>query len=341
MSELGVEIYLHTYEYGKGKQKELLKYCKKVFYYKRNSFLKSFLSTDPFIVKSRNNESLVAALNKDHFPILFEGLHTTSPIYNSQLMGQPVFVRAHNIEHRFYKGLAESETHIFKKSFFKQEAKKLKRYQPILKKTTGVFTISPFEQEYFQKKIGDHCHYIPAFHKVVKKMHGTIKGKYVLYHGNISVSENVKAASFLIDIYKDSKFSLVIASSFENSNLVKEINKYVNISFSKITSEKELSLLFEEAHINTLPTFQKTGIKLKLLNTLYRGKFIIANDSMVEDTGLENLCERANTKEEFLSVTKELFTKEFTNQTVDERLKVLEGFDPKKSAQKIIDIIYG
>ena len=37
----GVEIYLHVYEYGIGEQKELLNYCKEVFYYPRNSFIKS------------------------------------------------------------------------------------------------------------------------------------------------------------------------------------------------------------------------------------------------------------------------------------------------------------
>jgi hypothetical protein len=89
-----------------------------------------------------------------------------------------------------------------------------------------------------------------------------------------------------------------------------------------------------------LPTFQKTGIKLKLLNTLYQGKFIIANSFMVEDTGLESLCELANTKDEFLTATIELFKKEFTNDIIDERMRVLDNFNPKKGAQKIIDIIF-
>lgn len=331
---------MHTFEYGRGQQKELLKYCKKVFYYKRNPFVKSFLSTDPFIVKSRSNEHLVSNLNKDHVPILFEGLHTTFPIYEGKLKDRSIFVRAHNIEHRFYKGLSESESNIFKKNFFKQESKKLKKYQALLKKVNGVFTISPFEQKYFERKIGNQCNYIPAFHHAFKKTNGSKKGAFILYHGNISVSENVKAAFFLIDVYKNSEFKLVIASSFENDNLLKEINLHANISFSKIKSEKDLSSLFNDAHINVLPTFQKTGIKLKLLNTLYQGKFIIANNFMIEDTGLESLCELANTKEEFLTITVALFKKEFTSNIVDERMRVLDNFNPKKGAQKIIDIIF-
>jgi hypothetical protein len=61
---------------------------------------------------------------------------------------------------------------------------------------------------------------------------------------------------------------------------------------------------------------------------------------MIEDTGLESLCELANTKEEFLTMTVALFKKEFTSNIVDERMRVLDNFNPKKGAQKIIDIIF-
>ncbi|MFY0603695.1 MAG: glycosyltransferase [Flavobacteriaceae bacterium] len=236
--------------------------------------------------------------------------------------------------------MADSETHIFKKRFFKQELKKLKKYQTILKDVDGVFTISPFEQEYFQKKIGPHCHYVPAFHHAFQKKHRKKNGSFVLYHGNVLVSENVKAALFLIDIYKDSEFELVIASSYENEALMEEVSQHKNIILKKINTEKDLETLFNNAHINVLPTFQKTGIKLKLLNTLYQGKFVIANNYMVEDTGLENLCEIANSKEEFITITRELLKKDFTDDIVAKRIKTLAPFNPKKGAQKIIDIIF-
>ena len=98
--------------------------------------------------------------------------------------------------------------------------------------------------------------------------------------------------------------------------------------------------MFENAHINALPTFQNTGIKLKLLNTLRQGKFIIANDYMVNETGLETLCEKANTKTEFLSKTANLFKQDFEVSIVEERKRLLEIFDSKSSAKKIIDLIF-
>ena len=65
LHKLGIEIYLHVFEYGRGEQKELLKYCKEVFYYPRNSFIKSFFSKSPFIVKSGGKDLLINKVIKE------------------------------------------------------------------------------------------------------------------------------------------------------------------------------------------------------------------------------------------------------------------------------------
>lgn len=341
LNALDIKIILHCFQYGKADQPTLNKYCKEVHYYKRNSFFTSMLSNElPFIVKSRGNEELINTLNKDNDPILFDGLHTTYIMNLFNFKGRKLYLRAHNVEHHFYKGLAKSESNIFKRNFFKQETKKLKRYEKILKKLDGVFSISPNEQEYFQKKYGQKCIYIPAFHDTKIHTKHSSKGSYILYHGNILVSENVKAALFLIDIYKDSNYQVVIASSYTNDEVIKETLKYNNIAFHSLEKETDLNYLFENAHINVLPTFQNTGIKLKLLNTLYQGKFVIANDFMAKGTGLESLCEIANTKKEFLAKTKELYTQRFTEDMIENRLNILKEFSPESGAQKLIDVIF-
>ncbi len=56
------------------------------------------------------------------------------------------------------------------------------------------------------------------------------------------------------------------------------------------------------AQINVLPTFQATGIKLKLLMALYTGRHCIVNQPMVDNTGLEELCSIQNTAEEMKPV---------------------------------------
>ena len=122
--------------------------------------------------------------------------------------------------------------------------------------------------------------------------------------------------------------------------VITEVLKHENITFNSLTDENELNTLFENAHINALPTFQNTGIKLKLLNTLRQGKFVIANDYMVNETGLETLCEKANTKAEFLSKTANLFKQDFEVSFVEDRKKLLDIFDSKNNAKKIINLIF-
>ena len=109
-----------------------------------SSFIKSLLSKIPFIVKSRGNDLLVANLTKDSYPILFEGLHTTLPALEDRLKDKKIYLRAHNIEHRFYKGLEKSESNTFKRSFFKKESKKLKHYEKTTSTLIFGFYISWF-----------------------------------------------------------------------------------------------------------------------------------------------------------------------------------------------------
>lgn len=341
LHKLKVEIYLHVFEYGKGEQSILDQYCKKVFYYKRNPYLSSFFDAKiPFIVKSRGNNKLIENLKKINAPILFDGLHTTFVLTKTKFNKQKIFVRAHNVEHLFYLGLYQSETNAFKKAFYKKEAKRLKNYEKILASVDGIFSISPHEQNYFFDNYGDKSTYIPAFHFVPKNNQLSKKGSILLYHGNLSVSENVAAANFLIKTYKKSNFKLIIASSSANNKLIKEISKIKNITFKKLHSESDLKDLFNEAHINILPTFQKTGIKLKLLNSLYQSRFIIGNDFMIEDTGLASLVEKANTSTEFLEKTELLFNQEFTDTIQQKRFKKLEDINPTKSAKKMLSIIF-
>lgn len=337
---MGLEIYLHTFEYGRGKPKELSAYCKKIFYYNRDSSMLAIISKTPYIVGSRSSNNLITNLKKIKAPILFEGLHTTFPLTVENFSDRKVVVRAHNIEHLYYKGLSNSEKRIDKKVFFKWQVNKLKRYQKILNKADKILTISPSEQVYFSEMFDYKAEYIPVFHQNTAIKQLSRKGDGALYHGDLRVADNKRAVQYLMEIFKKIDYPLVIASSFNNRSILKEIAKYKHISFIQIKDQEHLLQLMEKAHINVLPTFQKTGIKLKLINTLYNGRFCVVTPQMVEDTGLEDLCEVANTKEDFRKKVKDLMERDYHIQIVKQREKALLSFDTRSSAKKIIDIIY-
>jgi hypothetical protein len=339
LHKLGVSIYLHTYLFNnKTAALELENYCEKIFYYKRKNIFLSFFSKLPFRVKSRSCSKLLINLKRRDIPIIFEGLHTAYPLTKFNFKNG--YIRAHNIEHEYFFGLYKSEKKILKKLFFYIESVKLKRFEKILIEATGIFSISPFEHEYFNEKYGKKTFYIPVFHENKIAINNQEKGKFILYHGDLRVADNIRAALFLIDTYKETSFNFTIASSCKNKAVLRQIKKYDNIRFKDIPTQKSLNELFRKAQINTLITFQKTGIKLKLLNSLFQGRHIIVNSKMIQDTGLEKLCELANTKKEILEKTSKLFTLNFTNENSEKRREELLKFSPEKNAKKIIAIIF-
>ena len=337
--KLGVEIHLHTFEYGKGEAKELDKYCKKVYYYKRKTAFKSIFSRTPYIVNSRRNKELIKNLCSIKAPILFEGLHTTSPLQTHEFKNRKIFIRTHNIEHYYYKKLSRSEKNIPKKIFFSIEATKLKLYNKILTKCNSILTISKFEQEYFNEKFNSKAIYIPVFHGNISVKFLSKKGNFALYHGNLNVSDNIKAINYLVDIFKTLDYPLVITGNIENSIFRSKINKYGNIKFIHLNNQEQLNDLLDRAHINVLPTFQKTGIKLKLINSLFNSRFCIVNPDMVDGTGLESLCYIAKTKMDFKKQIVKLINEDFLENERVKRESILKDFDNSTSAKKILELM--
>jgi len=339
LHKLGVKIHLHCFEYGRGKQKELNKYCQSVTYYQRDNNKAKLLSKLPYVVATRKNEKLLKNLNKNDFPIIIEGLHNCWFLDEIKPSKRFVAVRTHNVEHDYYKGLAKVEKSLLKKQFFLSEAKKLKAFEVVLKKADLLLSISPNDTEYFNAKYKNAA-YIPAFHsgEEVTTKPGT--GNFALYHGNLGVGENNEASLYLIDVFSKLDFPLVLAGSDPGKELIKRVNLSSNVSLKENISFTEMESLIAEAHINILPTFQPTGIKLKLLSALYKGRFCIVNKHMVQNTGLEEACYEANTPSKFRELITELMGQEFKSEDLKLRDKVLLGkFNNLNNAEKLVGLI--
>lgn len=334
----GVDIYLHVFEYGKGKSTVLEKYCKKVFYYKRKKNISAFFSKKPFIVKSRQDEQLIKNLNSIKAPVLFEGLHTTYPLYSGKL-SNPSIVRTHNIEHTYYYNLAKLEKKILKKLFFYIETLKLKKYETVLKKADKILAITKKDEKYFNEKYGSKSSYLPVFHSNSHVLNLSEKGKYAFYHGNLHVNDNRKAIEFIIDAFKQIDFPLYICGDFKNIK-IPSIKKYSNIKFIQLEDELQLENLLKDAHINVLPTFNESGIKLKLLNSLYNSRFCLVNEKMIAGTGLKDLCSIFNNKKDLISMTKILIKSNYTIEDFKKRSDVLNSkFNNQENAKKIVQLL--
>lgn len=338
---IGTHVHLHTFEYGRGKQNELDKICDKVTYYKRKTGKINLFNKLPYIVASRRSDELIKNISADNFPVLFEGLHCCYYLNHPALSKKIKLVRTHNIEHDYYNGLASAEKNIFKKIYFLNEAKKLKKFEKQLSSASHILAISESDKQYLSKKYSNVI-YVPAFHSNEKINCLRGKGKYALYHGNLSIGENHAAAIFLItEVFSQlPEIKLIITGSNPKKELVETADKYKNIEVKKDISTHEITSLIQEAQINILPTFQPTGLKLKLLTALYNGRHCIVNTFMVENTGMENLCHIANNSTEMQMKVKQLIDLPFETDEIKNREHTLNTmFSTNESAKKIISLL--
>ena len=343
LHERGIKIHLHCFEYGRGKHAELRNYCAEVNYYTRYRGWKGFSLLLPYIVNSRANKSLLQNLLKDEHPVLLEGIHCTWFLFTGQLKKKKVFVRLHNVEFEYYKELSGNETSIFKKLYFQNESRLLKNYERKIANSATLLAISKKDTGKYQNlfKASD-IKYLPAFLPYTSVICKEGKGDYCLYHGNLSVIENEKSVTWLCEnVFGELNIPFVIAGKNPSKKLEGIVNQNQNISLIADPSEKKLDQLISDAQINVLPSFNATGIKIKLLSALFRGRHCIANNATIEGTGVAPVCYVSETANEFKEMIKQLSQQPFTAADVLKREELLnKDFDNKKNAELLIQWIY-
>jgi hypothetical protein len=338
----GVKVILHAFHYGRDRNDSLMEVCHKVFYYQRNMSKKLFFGRKPFIIASRESESLCQRLLEDEYPILIEGMHGCFFLSDHRFKDRIIAVRTHNIEHDYYASLGRVEKNLFKKMYFHIESVKLKMFEEHLRNSDILFSISPLDTEHYSKLMGN-THYLPPFHPFEKSKHEGGLGEFVLYHGNLAVGENNEAALFLVnEVFKYLDTPCVIAGSNPSKELKFAVRGKSNIILKPDISTEEIHELIRHAHINILPTFQSTGMKLKLLSVLFNGRHCIVNDAMVLDTGLERLCTICNTGEEMVKTVQHLLQSALGDEEVQCRKEILDvSFSNARNAEMLIHQIFG
>ena len=342
MHELGVKIHLHCFEYGRGKQSELNKSCVEVNYYKRYTGWNGFSLSLPYIVNSRRNKILLQNLLKDDYPVLLEGIHCTYFLFTDQLKNKKVFVRLHNVEFEYYRELSKNEPAFLKRLYYLNESSLLKKYERKIADKAKFLGITPKDVDKMKELFSvANIKYLPVFlaHDSLTSKEG--KGNYCLYHGNLSVVENEKAAVWLCEIFKGLNIPLIIAGKNPSNQLMKTAQQNKNISLISNPSEEKMNELISDAQINILPSFNSSGIKIKLLNVLFMGRHCIVNNATVRETGLESLCHSAETEEEFKDAIKQLFDESFEANEIEQRNQLLKKeFNNKTNSELLMQWVY-
>lgn len=326
----GHRVVLHTFLYNGVKRNELEAFCSEVYYYSRRGKYISQLSFRPYIVESRRNESLINDLAKDNDPILFEGIHTCYYIDDPRLKNRLKLVRMHNVEHEYYKSLAEQTGFGFRKLYYTIESFKLRYYQRVLKYADRILAISQADEQYFKKRFpkGDICLLQCFFNSDFVDVEGGTK-PYLFYHGNLEVAENITVVDYILDeIMPKIKygFQLVVAGRKPSDALIKKISALQNVKLVIDPSEEEINAYAADARVNLMLTFRSTGIKLKLLNSLVKSRgYCLANDIMTKGNNLSPLCEKADSTQEIIERINILMVDSPACNNIKSRQKILSS----------------
>ena len=106
-------------------------------------------------------------------------------------------------------------------------------------------------------------------------------------------------------------------------------------------SDKELQDMIAKAQINILPSFNNTGVKLKLLNALFNGRHCLVNKAGVEGSGLDSICEIAEDADDFKTAISYLYEIPYDVSENDRRSNLLdELYNNQKNLEKIVEVFW-
>lgn len=338
LHQLGFQITLHCFEYGRGEQVELEKWTSEVIYYQRKKRIQDLFGKRPFIVKSRISQKLLNHLLQDNAPILFEGLHTCWYLENEAIQKRLTIVRAHNIEHEYYFGLMENSS-LLKQIYFRLEHNKLKRYEEIISKASYVLPIREGDLGHF-KQFNENVIVLPASLPEMYVGPQTPEA-YCLFHGNLSVPENVDAVDFLLDkIWSQNLDVPLIIAGKNPSNQLCAKAKQANVEIIANPTDEEMQSLIQKAKVHVFYTSQCTGLKLKLLAALQSYGAVLVNSKMIEGTELLEYVNIEDDHRQFAKTLLALFNAPVDYKKVEARIAEIHSkFDTKENCKSVFNLI--
>ncbi|MCX7954294.1 MAG: glycosyltransferase [Bacteroidales bacterium] len=336
LKELSYDVFLHTFSYGRKLNEELKYLCNKIYIYERKKHLRYFFSTLPFIVTTRNSNELLKNIYNNNYPIILEGIHTTYHLFNNNIPQERCYIRTHNIEKNYYWTLFKN-SNLFEKFYFLPEFLKLTTYETkVVAKANAILTISERDKDYFEH-FNNNTHVIYPFHKYsdIESIPG--KGKYILIHGDFTIKQNIKSLYWLLkNVISKLNYKVIIAGKMN-----KTVSYNKNVEVIPNPSEEEMHQLIKNSHICIIHNFNSEGFKIKVLHSLFAGRFCICNNKSISDTLLNKVCIIANTTEEYINAINELFNKDFNETDIKYRKQMLKKFNNIENATKLVNIING
>lgn len=343
LHKAGIRIHLHCFDYGRGKQDNLLSYCEKVDYYSRNSGHKGISSRLPYIVASRNNEQLLAHLLADDAPILMHGIHCSFLLTDKRFRDRNCHIRLHNTEFIYYHHLALHTTSLLKKLYFEIESRLLKKFEQQFASRASIIAVAEQDILVYQQKFSStRIRHLPVFLPEWTVSGAEGMGNYCLYHGDLQVASNEKAATLLLTkVFNKIHIPLVIAGRNPSDKLIALAHKHPHTCIVANPSDAEMEDMIARAHIHILPMLVPTGIQLKWLHALYKGRHVVTLSDNILQHPLAAAGYNATSLADLASLVTQLYHQPYTRAEQIGREKLLqEIFNADRQAQRLIQHIF-
>jgi len=301
---------------------------------------RSALSPKPYIVSSRAVAQLLPKLASGPPIILFEGIHTTAFLGHSRLANHKQWVRVHNREAAYYQELSETTDSSLGKIYYREEARRLRKYEPrVLAEADLLLPASHRDEAYCESLAPGRVEVLRSSTSQKEVDIKTGRGEFVLFHAGLHVDDNaISAVELAKRMSARPDIKLVVAGKDPSEQLQATLATIPNVELIANPSIEAMHDLIADAQIILLHANHQAGYKVKLLESLARGRWVLANSKMVHGApGLVSGIAVVDEAKAWLEKVGKLWTLPFLVKDSTEREMLLKGYLRGDLAETFVD----
>lgn len=343
LAGIGVKLILHAFTTGREEiTPELYDLSEEVHLYPVKGGFRTPRQRLPKALHIRQHPDLLRRLCCDDVPLLFEGMASTYYLSHPEFTRRLKLVRLPRIEWQYQQFLQHFPSAPPSPSPSAREIHRWQQLEATLPYATHLLPMSPLDEKHYRSQ-HPQATYLPPFHGHNRMSARAGRGKFWLYHGDLGRADNHAAAMLLLkDVFQSLSIPLTVAGRAPQPELITLISQMDQATLVPNPGQGQLADLLHQAHGHVLPSFFAGGIPLKLVHSLFTGRFVVVSPQMVEQTGLAFGTHVAPSPAAMQRLVFDLWHQEFSDIDLAQRQAALQGrLNDRQSALYLVELIRG
>lgn len=242
--------------------------------------------------------------------------------YVKKSFGKPIVLHEHNAEYVMWERLADIEKNPFKKFLIKLEASRIKRTERMYAEDASLVFAAPNDIKELSEIGVDEAKMKPTYHLgedfLLERpdIEFDKTEEALLFVGTLTWEANVDGLLWFLDnvfpdvLKKHPKIRFYIVGKNPDRRLIAKAEHFENIELTGFV--EDLEPYFKKARVFVIPLRFGSGIKVKLLNAMYRGIPVvttpIGTEGLDVKSGRDLFCTSSEAKQ--VEAISELITSE-------------------------------